>query len=366
MRIVHLIARLNDGGPARVVRDLALGATAAGHTVRILAGQVAAGELDLAADLMAAGLTVERLPGLGRRPCPWDDGRALLALLRTLRHQRPDLLHTHTAKAGALGRIAAHLLGLPCLHTYHGHVLGGYFSPAMNRAVRAGERALAALGAQHHSLTPGLVRDLCRRHRIGRPWRWWSLPVPVRPVTPCRAAWADRLPPGRRVVGFLGRLVEVKDPGLWFDVLGRLATRLPVCGLVCGDGPLRAEVERRAAAAPVPVLVTGQVPAAEALAAMDLLLLTSRNEGQPLTAVEAAGAGVPVVGPAVGGLIDLASQDLLAVTGRRADNLAAASARLLLDDGLRRRHCDLARRAAVDLTPDAVVPRYLDLYRRLA
>src|SRR3954468_4776559 len=123
MRVLHLIARLNDGGPARVIAELARTLPAHGIASEIVAGACAPDEDDLAPRLRAAGLGVTILPGLGRAPAPGRDLRALAPVVALLRDPRPDVVHTHTAKAGALGRLASRWLGLPCLHTYHGHVL---------------------------------------------------------------------------------------------------------------------------------------------------------------------------------------------------------------------------------------------------
>jgi glycosyltransferase involved in cell wall biosynthesis len=123
VRIVHVVARLNDGGPARVIAALAAAHAAAGHEVHVLAGACAADERDIGDEVLPG--RVERLAGLGRRVSPLSDLLALRGLAARLRALDPDVVHTHTAKAGALGRLACRQLGIPCLHTYHGHVLHG-------------------------------------------------------------------------------------------------------------------------------------------------------------------------------------------------------------------------------------------------
>jgi len=360
VHLVHLIARLNDGGPARVIAGLGAECVRRGHRVTVLTG-VCAGEPDIAEQVAASGCTVIRVPGLGRAVSPLDDLRAAWSVLWTLRGLRPDLVHTHTAKAGLLGRVACRLLGLPCLHTYHGHVLSGYFSPAVSRMLAWAERLVAGT-AHHHSLTPALVRELAVGHHIGRPSRWHSLPVPVPLLTRRPAAWQRDLLPGRPVVGFLGRLVTIKDGDLWLDALAELARHLPVQGLICGDGPERARLKAKAQSLGVPVLFTGFVPGAEALAAMEVLIISSRNEGQPLVAVEAAFVAVPVVATRVGGLIDCERWGLVAGTARDPVALAAAALPMLTDVQARRRRIARAAACARRLTPEALVPAYEDLY----
>ena len=352
VRVVHLIARLNDGGPARVLAALARVLAPQGIETVILAGRCEDHEVDLAPRLREDGITVLDLPRLGRSIGPGADLATLGRVLGLVRDLRPAVLHTHTAKAGALGRIAARLLGQPCLHTYHGHVLHGYFPPGMSAAILTAERLLAG-PCHHQALTRSQQVDLAR---IGRPDRWHVLPVPVPAVVPQVAAWHDAL--DRPVVGFLGRLVAVKDPALWSATVRLLEARHGVLGVVAGDGPLREAVSGHRH--------LGMVPAGELLARCRVLLMTSRNEGQPLAAVEAASLGVPVVAPPVGGLADLARDGLVTAAARTPEALADAVARLLPDSVLRDARIARARAVAATFTPEALAPAYARLYRQVA
>lgn len=357
MRIVHVVARLNDGGPARVIGRLAAAHRLAGQTVTVLAGACAHDERDIG-DEVLPGL-VEPLPGLGRRIDPLGDLSAGAALVARLRALAPDLVHTHTAKAGFLGRLACRRLGLPCLHTYHGHVLSGYWPRAVHALYAAAERACAG-NAWHHALTPGQLHELRDRHGIGRRQRWRWLPPPVPRVAPVAAAWHAGLPRAPARVLWLGRFAPVKDPGLWLATLAALARLRPVHGVLCGDGALRAWAAGRAAELGVACTFAGSVPAGEALGAADLLLMTSRNEGLPLAAVEAAGAGIPVVAPPAGGLADAGRWGLVTVAPRDPAALAAACAAALA----RPRPPPHPLASALD---GAKLPqRYLDLYRTVA
>ncbi len=362
MRIVHVIARLNDGGPARVIAALGRGMAQRGHRVSVLSGDCAPDEPDLTAAVRAAGVEVERVPGFQRRVGLGGDVGVLRALLERLRAAAPDVVHTHTAKAGVLGRLACRRLRLPCLHTYHGHVLHGYFSSAGNVAVRVIERAVAG-NAWHHALTPSQARDLRDVAGIGRRRRWAVLPIPVAPVAKREARWHAQLVPGIPVVGFLGRLAAVKDAGLFLETLAELGRGHRVQGVICGDGHERAALEARARTLDVPVLFTGFVPAAEALGAMDVLLMSSRNEGLPLVVVEAASAGVPVVAPPVGGLADVIRQGGALGARRTPVALAAACARLLDDTPLRAALIASARTSAAAASLEALAPDYERLYR---
>jgi glycosyltransferase involved in cell wall biosynthesis len=256
---------------------------------------------------------------------------------------------------------------MPCLHTYHGHVLAGYFPPAVGLVVHLAERLLAG-GGHHQALTPSQGRELALDHAIGRRGRWHVLPVPVArlPAPSTEPAWRRELLPGVPVIGFLGRLAPVKDLDLWLATLTALRGRRAVQGLVCGDGAERPRLEASCRAAGVPVRFTGFVPAQEALAAMDLLLLTSRNEGLPLVAVEAGGLGVPVVAPGVGGLGDLIRWGAVEGAPRQPAALADACTRLLDDPSLRRRRQASARALARRLEPAALAPAYARLYRAIS
>ncbi len=367
MHVVHVIARLNDGGPARVLAALGAELARRGQRVTVLAGRCATDEPDLTEQIRAAGITVETLPALGRRLSPLRDVDALLTLTARLRALAPDVVHTHTAKAGALGRLAARWLHLLCVHTYHGHVLHGYFSPALSRVARDAERLFA--GAHHHqALTPSQADDLATRCGIGRGAHWQVLPIPVVPVTPVAsgaAAWHAQLERTLPVVGFLGRLVAVKDGALFLRTIAALNRQRPIQGLICGDGDQREVLERLAKRLDFPVLFTGFVTAGEALGVMRVLLMSSRNEGLPLTAIEAGGAGVPVVAPAVGGLADVIRWGGASGAARTPTALAAACARLL-DDGVERTAAITGGIAlAARLTPAALAPAYEALYGRV-
>ena len=364
VHIVHCIARLNDGGPARVLLALGTQLCVRGHRITVLAGTPGPDEPDLAHRLREAGMVVETVPGLGRRMNPFNDMRAFAWLLARLRQLQPDLVHTHTAKAGALGRLASRWLALPCLHTYHGHVLHSYFSHGMSLLVRHVERLLA--GPHHHQgLTVGQVEELCYRAQIGRPRRWHCLSVPVSAVVRRQAEWHARLLPNVPVIGFLGRCAAIKDGGLWLETLAAIARQRPVQGVLCGDGDQRTQLEAQAAHLGVRVYFTGFIPAAEAFGAMDVLLVTSRSEGQPLVVSEAGWAGVPVVAPPVGGLIDLIIAGAVQGATRTSTDLAEACIALLDPKRAeaRARLLARARAHAESLTPECLVSRYEACYR---
>lgn len=364
MHIVHLIARLNDGGPARVVATLAREMRHRGHHVTVLAGRCAEDEVDFSTHVAASGADVVTVGPLGRRLAAGDDLRALAEIVTRLRQLAPDVVHTHTAKAGTLGRLACRWLSLPCLHTYHGHVLEGYFSRLPSLIARAVERQVAGV-AHHQAVTPSQHRELSLRFGIGRPRRWHCLPIPVESPERSSAPWHQRLQGSLPVIGFLGRFATVKDPELWLEALACLARHRPVQGLMCGDGALRAACEARAGQLRLPVAFTGFVPAGEALAACDVLLMSSRNEGLPLVAIEAAACGVPVVAPVVGGLRDLVRTGAVVGAVRTPEALAQACIEVLTIPPLRARAVAAGAALARSLAPAVLAPRYEALYRAI-
>ena len=355
MHIVHVIARLNDGGPVRVLRHLTKFALDAGWNVTVITGVCAEDEIDYTDLIRQKGIDVITVPALGRNIHPLTDVQAIIKIGLLLKKLRPSVVHTHTAKAGAIGRMWAHLLGTPCVHTFHGHVLHGYFSPWANTVIRYSERLLAT-SAHHHALTPSQAHDLHAVHKIGRPKRWHVLPIPISPVSD---EPIETKPSSVPRLGFLGRLVPVKDVALWLNVLRQLQQKNAWQGIVFGDGPLRESLEKEGS--DLPVSFRGQVPAAEAFAEIDVLLMTSRNEGTPLSAVEAAHAAIPVVMPAVGGCRDLGQWGVGACVPRTVTALANAC-----QQALNQQNALAGQEAAQRFLPEQLASAYCAMYQQVA
>ncbi|TVR16252.1 MAG: glycosyltransferase [Planctomycetota bacterium] len=370
MRIVHLIARLNNGGPARVIEQLCQEHGRVGHESVVFTGACGPDEEDLTDQLCRVGISVVRLRHLQRRLTGWNDLLALGEIIQQLRRFRPTILHTHTAKAGFLGRMAARSLSLPCLHTYHGHVLSGYWRPAVQGMIRMSEQISARYG-HCHSLSPSLVRDLSINHGIGQHRRWHTQSIPVAVPPRClipRERLAQQwglsgFDPRIPTIGFLGRMVPIKDPLLFCEVVAAVHNTMPVQVIMCGDGPLRAAARQRLAALGVRHWCPGFQDTAQSLAMFDVLLMTSHNEGVPLSIIEATGSGVPVVAPSVGGIIDLDSGPALQVTTRNVERLAAAT-RVAIETGKNTHVIEHGRRVADYCDPVRVSLRYLGMYQQ--
>jgi glycosyltransferase involved in cell wall biosynthesis len=342
--IAQVIGRLNIGGPAQ--QAIALTAALNGGEFRsiLFAGREDPREGSLWQAAEAAGASPVRVPGLSRAIRPGADLIALAALTRHLRRLRPDLVHTHTAKAGTVGRVAALLAAVPVrVHTFHGHVLKGYFGPAATAVFRRIEAALARRSTLLIALSPRQREELIALG-VAEPERIAVIPfgLDLAPFLEC-APHAGRLraemglSPRTPLVGLVARLVPIKGVDLFLRAAALLRERLPeVRFVIAGVGPEREVLEGQAAA-------LGLVGAVHFLgwrhdlpplyADLDLLALSSRNEGTPVCLLEAMAAGVPVVALSVGGVPDLVEDR---VTGRLippgdAGALAEAMAEVLGD-----------------------------------
>jgi glycosyltransferase involved in cell wall biosynthesis len=375
VRVVRVITRLNRGGPLRQLEALVPGLARRGVSGPVWTGAPAAGEEDRSGDLRALGVEVVRVPGLRRGISPPDDLRAFAWMRARLRRERPDVVHTHLAKAGALGRLAARAAGVPVVvHTFHGHHLVG--GRAVRTGARLAERALAGVSTAAVCLSPSQRRDLVDVHRVLEP----APAVVVGPgidleafrarVDPERAAAirARHAPPGGVLFLWLGRLVAAKDPALAVEAAERAASgaAVPLRLALAGGGPLRRAVGRAAARGAV-VSVVGPVPDPwDWLAASDAVLLSSRSEGTPIAAVEAAALGVPVLSTAVGGVADVVGDGetgLLVPPGDPAA-LAAAMVRLATDRALRERLGGAARDRSARFDGARLVAETSALYAR--
>lgn len=348
MRIARVLTRLNLGGPARqcLASDPLLAAR--GHELCVLAGRPEPGEGDLFEALRARGIDARRVPGLGRGPSPLGDPRALLALRRELDEFEPDVLHTHASKAGLLGRLALRRGARAArVHTFHGHVLEGYFPAPLARALIACERRLARRCARVLAVSHATADDLARLGVVAEEKLVVVPPgIELEPLLALEGRHgALRRAIGAKdadcVVGVVGRLAAVKCPGRAVDVFEMLAGRYPHLHLAfVGDGGERRALERRLGA-----LASDQRERAHVLGAMadmpavlsdlDVVLLTSRAEGLPVALIEAAAAGVPVVAADVGGVAEVVAHERTGFLGADADELAFGLARLLDDPELR-------------------------------
>jgi glycosyltransferase involved in cell wall biosynthesis len=275
----------------------------------------------------------------------YDDAFALRRLLGLMRSYRPQIVHTHMAKAGALGRLAARRTGVPVvIHTFHGHVLEGYFSGWKGRAFLATERGLARMSDALVAVSPA-VRDELLALGIGRPSQWRVIPVGLdlhdlltREVDRAQARGALGLPETGPVIGIVGRLVAIKDHATFLDAAARVARERPdATFVVAGGGELRSELEARGRhlLGDRCRFLGWMMDLPTLYAALDVMVLTSRNEGTPVALIEAGAAGKPAVATRVGGVADVVLDERTGLLARVGDVSAIASQvlRLLVNPG---------------------------------
>ncbi len=311
LRIARVITRMNRGGPARTIVSIQPFLEARGVETRLLTGSCAPGEADLIEDARAAGVDVRVIPALARQVSPWRDTRAYRALVSELRAFRPDLVHTHTFKAGLLGRLAARRCRIPRIHTFHGHVFRGYFRPWVASGLVRLERRLARRTNRLIAVSPRVREELVDVYRIADSRRFAILPgvlagdLEAPEVIPA----STELPPKDAPwVGCLARLTEIKNPWLLLDVAKLVNGVRRVHFLWIGDGELRARFEREAETrglAEVVHCMGWQEHPGVWHRLLDAELLLSKNEGLPVSLLEAKALGVPVIASQVGGVADL-------------------------------------------------------------
>ena len=283
------------------------------------------------------------LPAMAREVRPVNDVRSFLALRRLFDTERPTIVHTHTAKAGTLGRVAAASVDVPIrIHTFHGHVLGGdYFSGLRTRAFIEVERRIARATTRMVVLTQVQRREMAERLHIAEADKFAVIPLGLdlarfRQVDARGARAAARAGFGigleERVVGIVGRLVPVKNHELMLDAFARLCrTDGPPWRLVIvGGGEDREEVLRertRRLGIEGRVLWLGwRRDLREIYPVMDVVALTSRDEGTPVALLEALAAGIPVAARAVGGVPEVLEEGRLGELVEEDDPEAVAVA----------------------------------------
>lgn len=321
IRVLRIIARLNMGGPAHHVSLLSGLLDPSRYETVLVSGRLGAGEASLAEVAERYGVRPHFLTSLGPELNPVADARALAALIGLMRDFRPDIVHTHTAKAGIVGRAAALLASRRrpiIVHTYHGHVLEGYFGRAQSRVYRTVERAAARRTDCLVGVSQATVDDLVRL-RVAQRSRFRVIPLGLA-LEPFLELRGDEGLELRSRLGleddllatFVGRLVPIKRVDVLLRALAHARSLgAPVRLAVVGDGPLRPRLEALAGELGLEPWVSflGYRRDLTALAAAtDIGVLSSDNEGTPVSLIELAAAGRPLVATDVGGVADVITQ----------------------------------------------------------
>jgi glycosyltransferase involved in cell wall biosynthesis len=341
IKVLQIIARMNVGGPAVIVADLMRGLDANRFDQVLITGYCDENEADYL-ETVATDVKATRVGGLGRSISPMADLRAFFSLIALIRRERPDVVHTHTAKAGVLGRIATILSGSKALriHTFHGHLLHGYFAGWKVRLVIAIEKFLAtktdvliAVGNQ--------VKDDLLAVEIGKPDQYRvffpGLPAPAE-IDPQDVRKKLGLDAETLYCTFVGRLTQIKRPDRLLDVAAACVARdLDLHFLIAGEGELFESSKARAEREELPITFLGWRSDIDQLfAASDMAILTSDNEGIPLTLIQAAFAGIPIVATKVCSIADIVVDGETGfLTSTQAGAMASALSALVTDEELR-------------------------------
>jgi glycosyltransferase involved in cell wall biosynthesis len=380
IRILRVIARLNVGGPALHVAYLSEGLKARGYETILVAGTVGEGEGSMEDIALSRGIEPIFIPALQREVSPMEDIGAARALRTLINDVRPHILHTHTAKAGAVGRAAAAISGSAkppvIMHTFHGHVLRGYFGAATTAAFRQLERTLAHSTDVLIAVSPEVRDDLVAlgiapRSRIAVVRLGLDLESRVRASPGAGEALRAQLgvAPDRFVIGWLGRMTHIKRADDLLRAFAQLLKTADVDLLLVGDGPLRGALEAQAKALGVWAhvhFIGYRSDVADVYEACNAIALSSANEGTPVTVIEALAAGLPVVSTDVGGVRDVVRDtvDGFLVEPGNVDELAARLGDLAADPAQARAMGHTATERVVERYS---VPRLIDdidsLYR---
>ncbi len=370
VRIVHIITRLDVGGSTENTVISVTRMPRAEFTGSLVSGPTADPPPELSQILSGAGVPWIQVPHLRRLVSPLADFRALFELRRVLRRMPADIVHTHSSKAGFLGRLAARAAGVPhIVHTPHGHIFEGYFSPATTRVFLALERVAARFTDRIITLSDAEARDHLR-HGIGRPEQFETIPSGV-DLDGLQTVAPVRLMSGGPVIGVVARLTPIKGLSDLIFAAPSVLRRCPEARfLLVGDGEMRPALEAQARELGLGDRLTfagfrADVPSV--MAGMDLVALPSLNEGMGRVLVMAMALGKPIVATRVGGVAELLGDGEagLLVPARDPPALAEAIGTLLLDPARAAALGEAGRRRAPRYSAQAMLDALAKVYREV-
>ncbi|MBI2496032.1 MAG: glycosyltransferase [Candidatus Omnitrophica bacterium] len=348
LKILRILTRMNIGGPAVHASILSTQLDPHRVTTHLVVGRPDATEGDLSGCVHGPHVRVTQLNTLGRALHPWKDVVSLARLLKMIWQDPPHILHTHMAKAGALGRLAGILYNrvgpgrrrskVILVHTFHGHVLDGYFAPWLSRFFLMLERWLARHTDCLIAVNQAVRRELLK-HGIGRSEQWRVIPIGLNLSALAQLPVPNGTSPVR--FGIVGRLVPIKNPQLFLEGLRRMVRDQPggsVAGIIVGDGPLRDALERvseRLGLSEIVRFAGWQRDLRMVYEGLDVVCLTSWNEGTPVSLIEAMAAGRAVVATDVGGVRELLAdgEDSRVLIPQRGFHIAQRGILVLPGDG---------------------------------
>ena len=372
IRVMRLIARMNVGGPAVQVSGLMREINSSEFDHRLYTGFCAVDEADYL-DSVATDVKAFRIQGLGRRVSLSGDVKVFISLVKAIRDFKPDVIHTHTAKAGFLGRLAS-LVSLQKsirVHTFHGHLLNGYFGSFKRLLVVLAEKSLATMTEQLLAVGDQVREDLLKAG-IGKKEKFGLMPpgleIGILPLKAESKAFYT-LNNDHLQCAFIGRVTQIKRPDRFLDVVTEIKKRqIKLDFFIAGDGELLEACRKRIAAQDLPVVVLGwQSNIERVLSAADIVVLTSDNEGTPLCLIQAGMAGLPVVTTNVGSVSEVVlNNETGIITELDAQQIADALENLVNNHALRAQLGNAAREFTLaNFGVQRLVHAHEDLYRKL-
>ncbi len=372
VRVMRIIARMNVGGPAVQVSGLMRGFDTSEFEHELVTGYCADNEADYL-EKVATDVKAIRIDGLGRSIKPRADLTSLFAIIKEIRRFKPDVIHTHTAKAGVVGRVASILSGHKSIrvHTFHGHLLNGYFGARKTKLVILVEKFLALFTDQLLAVGAKVKDDLIAAG-IGNRNIFGVMPPGLQLAeVPSRSSARMELGLNDDAIycAFIGRITQIKRPDRFLDVVAEIKSLgIELHFIVAGAGELLQYCQDRAESENLPVTFLGWREDIEVvLAAVDFVLLTSDNEGTPLSLIQAGMVGIPVVATNVGSTNEIVvNGETGLLTDLSVNQLADALAKVATDSALRTKmgaagkEYTLARYGV-----DRLVKEHQDLYLRL-
>ena len=372
IKVLRIIARMNVGGPAVQVSGLMRGLDSTAFEHRLLTGYCNDDEADYLLEA-APDIAVTRIDGLGRSIKPIADLTALIEIVKLVREFKPDIIHTHTAKAGVLGRVASiiSLRRSQRVHTFHGHLLHGYFGAFKTKIVILIERILAIFTNQLLAVGKR-VQDELIEVGIGSAKKFAVMPPGLSlGLIPERAQAKSQLGLEKDLLycSFIGRVTAIKRPDRFLDVVAELVKRdIKIQFFIAGDGNLLEETKLRIEKEALPVTCLGwRTDIERIIGASDIVILTSDNEGTPLSLIQAGMAGVPVVSTNVGSVSEIVLSGITGlITTLDFSAIADAVESLVLDGELRRKLGNAAKQfTAENFGVERLVKDHEALYRKL-
>ncbi len=372
LRVMHVITRMNVGGPAVLVADLMRSVDSGKFEQVLVTGYCNENESDYL-DEVATDIKAVRIVGLGRSVSLKKDFLAFNGLIRVIKRFDPDVIHTHTAKAGVLGRIAG-LIAKPSskrVHTYHGHLLHGYFGAGKTRVVVVIEKILSWISHGLISIGTNVMNDLLKVG-IGKAGKFHVIFPGLQGLDVIPKAQAQTelgLDPDKLYMVFVGRLTQIKRPDRLVEIAAELTKHYPnVHLLVAGAGELFDATKNSAELQELPMTFYGwrnDIP--RILCASDIAVLCSDNEGIPLTLIQAAQAGLPIVSTDVGSVSDIVKHQAGGLlVGCSSTELAIGLKVLIEDADLRARYGAAGKaRATQFFSSKSMVQAHENLYRAL-